>query len=143
MADRHELRAADSDRERIAEILREAHGEGRLDHDELVARVDAAYGARTYSDLDRVIADLPVARPKQVARSPQPLPPPRRIGRRIVRATLTVGWWIFGVVVAVNVLVWFGVSVSQASPQYFWPFWVAGPWGLILGAAEMAYRARE
>ncbi|WP_165358744.1 DUF1707 SHOCT-like domain-containing protein [Haloactinopolyspora alba] len=143
MADRHELRAADSDRDRIADILRDAHGEGRLGHDELLARVEAAYAARTYVELDRVIADLPVARPAQVARPPQPVRPARRLGRRIIRGTLTVAWWFFGFVVALNVLIWMGVSISQASPQYFWPFWVAGPWLLILGTAEMAYRARE
>lgn len=57
------LRAADSDREAVADILREQHVAGRLDSDELNERVDRCYSARTYADLDAVIADLPHERP--------------------------------------------------------------------------------
>lgn len=59
--DPRQMRAADSDRERIAEILRQAVAEGRLDLSELDERVAQAYAARTYGELEPLVADLPVA----------------------------------------------------------------------------------
>jgi len=58
-----ELRASDAERERTAELLRRATGEGRLTIDELDERLDAAYGARTRAELDRLVADVDVPRP--------------------------------------------------------------------------------
>lgn len=52
------LRASDADRERTAELLREAAGEGRLDVDELDERLTAAYAGRTRSELERLVADV-------------------------------------------------------------------------------------
>lgn len=54
------LRVSDDDRHRVAELLREAAGEGRLDLDELDQRLEAAYAAKTYADLAPITADLPV-----------------------------------------------------------------------------------
>ncbi|MFG2196253.1 DUF1707 domain-containing protein [Streptomyces sp. NPDC048639] len=56
-----ELRASDADRDRVAEILREAVAEGRLDMEEFDERLGAAYRARTYADLEPLTRDLPVA----------------------------------------------------------------------------------
>ena len=56
------LRASDSDREQVAERLRDAMAEGRLSGDELEQRLEALYGARTYGELDALLADLPVTR---------------------------------------------------------------------------------
>jgi hypothetical protein len=53
------LRASDRDRDRTAEILRDAAGEGRLGMDELDERLNAVYAAKTYADLEPVIQDLP------------------------------------------------------------------------------------
>ena len=62
--DRSRLRISDADRHTVAELLREAAGEGRIDIDELDERLQAAYDARTYGDLVPLTADLPVgARP--------------------------------------------------------------------------------
>jgi hypothetical protein len=64
---RDKIRAADADRDRVAEILGTAFTEGRLSKDEYDDRLAAAFAARTYADLDRLVADLPrqapVARP--------------------------------------------------------------------------------
>jgi hypothetical protein len=57
---REGLRPSDRDREQIAELLREATAEGRIDFAELDERLSAAYGARTYAALDVVTRDLPV-----------------------------------------------------------------------------------
>jgi DUF1707 SHOCT-like domain len=58
---RSELRASDADRERVAEILRTAAAEGRLDLDELDERLALVYKAKTYTDLEPLTHDLPVA----------------------------------------------------------------------------------
>ncbi|MCX3060120.1 DUF1707 SHOCT-like domain-containing protein [Streptomyces beihaiensis] len=62
-ADGHapELRASDADRERVAERLREAVAEGRLDMEEFDERLEAAYKARTYGELAPLTRDLPAA----------------------------------------------------------------------------------
>jgi hypothetical protein len=55
-----EMRASDADRERVAEILRQAAADGRLDLGELDERLAVVYAARTYAELEPVTADLPV-----------------------------------------------------------------------------------
>ncbi len=67
MASRNRLRASDADRELIAERLRHAAAEGRLLAEELEDRLGKTFKARTYSELDAVVADLPANR---VARRP-------------------------------------------------------------------------
>ena len=59
MAGRGALRASDADRERVAERLRQAATEGRLLTDEFEQRLEASFSARTYAQLDAVLADLP------------------------------------------------------------------------------------
>ncbi|MER5797163.1 MULTISPECIES: DUF1707 SHOCT-like domain-containing protein [Streptomyces] len=56
-----ELRASDADRERVAEQLRDALAEGRLDMEEFEERLEAAFKARTYSELAPLTRDLPGA----------------------------------------------------------------------------------
>ncbi|MGI5455203.1 DUF1707 SHOCT-like domain-containing protein [Streptomyces sp. CA-249302] len=56
-----ELRASDADRERVAEVLRDALAEGRLDMEEFEERLEATYKARTYGELTPITRDLPGA----------------------------------------------------------------------------------
>ncbi|MEU1375796.1 DUF1707 domain-containing protein [Streptomyces triculaminicus] len=60
MSELPEMRASDAERERIAEALREAVAEGRLDMEEFEERLDAAYKARTHADLEPLVRDLPM-----------------------------------------------------------------------------------
>ncbi|MGH3350691.1 MAG: DUF1707 SHOCT-like domain-containing protein [Nocardioides sp.] len=53
------LRISDADRHKVADILREAAGEGRLEIDELDERLDATFKAKTYADLVPITVDLP------------------------------------------------------------------------------------
>ena len=53
------LRVGDKERDAVAEILRQAHVEGRLDNDEFQARLERCLTAKTYTDLDELISDLP------------------------------------------------------------------------------------
>ncbi len=50
---------SDTDREQAADTLRRAAGDGRITFAELDERLELAYAARTYADLDAVTADLP------------------------------------------------------------------------------------
>jgi hypothetical protein len=59
MTKRAALRAADTDREQVAERLRRAAAEGRLLTDELEERLGAALSAKTYGELDAIVSDLP------------------------------------------------------------------------------------
>jgi hypothetical protein len=58
MSEVPELRASDADRERAADTLRRAAGLGRLELDELDERLNAAYAARTRSELERLVVDV-------------------------------------------------------------------------------------
>jgi DUF1707 SHOCT-like domain len=53
------MRVSDADRDRAAEVLREATGDGRLTFDELEERLTRTYAAKTYADLEEVTSDLP------------------------------------------------------------------------------------
>jgi hypothetical protein len=79
-----ELRASDADRERTAEQLRHAAGEGRLTVDELDERLDAAFAARTHADLQRLVADLPAAGLPATGARPLPVVPGDGGTRRVI-----------------------------------------------------------
>jgi hypothetical protein len=66
---RGQMRAADSDRERAVGFLSSAYTEGRLSKEEYDDRLEYALGARTYSDLDTLVSDLPGARAYPVVRA--------------------------------------------------------------------------
>ncbi|RSN48249.1 MULTISPECIES: DUF1707 SHOCT-like domain-containing protein [Actinomadura] len=53
------LRASDADRDEVADRLREALAEGRITAEEHAERIDAAYRAKTYADLEPLLSDLP------------------------------------------------------------------------------------
>jgi uncharacterized membrane protein len=55
------MRAADTDRDRVAELLGTAYAEGRLTRDEYDARLESALSAATFAELDKVVIDLPRA----------------------------------------------------------------------------------
>ncbi|NLU66608.1 DUF1707 and DUF2154 domain-containing protein [Streptomyces sp. HNM0574] len=60
------VRASDADRDRVADILREALAEGRLDAAEHSERLDTVYAAKTVGELEPVVRDLPAG-----ARTPE------------------------------------------------------------------------
>ncbi|QTR01527.1 DUF1707 and DUF2154 domain-containing protein [Saccharothrix algeriensis] len=76
------MRASDADRETVAKVLQQAHGEGRLDLHELDERLGAVYAAKTYGDLAPLTADLGLPTTTNL---PSPMPsrqnlPASRIG---------------------------------------------------------------
>ena len=56
------IRVSDAEREEVAERLRRAHADGRLDMSELEERVALCYAAKTRAELEPLVADLPGAR---------------------------------------------------------------------------------
>jgi hypothetical protein len=60
VADALRMRASDADREKVANVLRDAYAEGRLSHDEYDERLSETYRAATYGELIPVMRDLPV-----------------------------------------------------------------------------------
>ncbi|MPZ95642.1 MAG: DUF1707 domain-containing protein [Propionibacteriales bacterium] len=74
-----DLRVSHADRDRVAEQLRDAAGDGRLDLEELEERLERALTAKTYRDLEPLTADLPSAG-HAVVRRPSTSPESTRIG---------------------------------------------------------------
>ncbi|MGW5668156.1 DUF1707 SHOCT-like domain-containing protein [Micromonospora sp. NPDC003776] len=144
--ERGTMRAADADREATAERLRVALEEGRLDLHEYDERLGRAYGAKTYAELDAVLADLPGSTPAQraaVAPAAAPAPPTAPTagatgeGGRAVD-TGQGGGWLLGVwspwlrVAGILTVIWLISSVGSGDMGHFWPAWVLGPWGVLL-----------
>jgi len=148
VADRREdLRAADVDRQFVAERLKAALDEGRLSLDEYDDRLKDAYAARTYGDLDDILRDLPGFHPMGSSQLESTEPfldaPAERSdpGDKSNPRWLVGVWSAWFVAVSVNVVIWALVSVSAGSAVYFWPMWVAGPWGAVLLASTFSVKA--
>jgi hypothetical protein len=80
-----ELRASHADRDRVAELLRVAAGDGRLTAEELDERLEKALTARTYGELVALSRDLP-AGPGLLAGAAAPKP------KDMIRIDRTSGW---------------------------------------------------
>ena len=126
------MRAADSDRQYVADRLRDALNEGRLDLSEYDERLRDAYAARTYGELDRLLGDLPPVVPASRAQvtptaAPVPTAPPSAPRRAIAPWLLALwGGWLTTSIVCI--VIW-ALTGSSGFP---WPVWVAGPWGAVL-----------
>lgn len=62
-----QLRISDADRQKVADLLNTAAGEGRIDLDELDQRLEQTWAAKTYGDLVPITIDLqpvPVSMPQ-------------------------------------------------------------------------------
>ncbi len=138
------LRAADVDRQHVADQLYAALNEGRLSLGEYDERVRHAYAARTYAELNGLLGDLPSApRTGTVAVPPREPPTPQSPSGRPLRKlplALMILWTIYGSVVAINLVVWFLVRVTVGF-VYPWPIWVAGPPGAALLAVTVGVQA--
>jgi|RhiMethySRZTD1v2_1073278.scaffolds.fasta_scaffold239486_4 uncharacterized protein DUF1707 len=110
MARSASLRASDADRDAVAERLRQAAVEGRLEPHELEERLHTALRARTYGELDRLVGDLPR---RAVPRQRPPAPAGARVLAIAVRIVVllvvvaalmvafavTAAWWLLGLIV--------------------------------------------
>lgn len=142
------MRAADSDRQRIADRLRVAADEGRLTLTEYDERLAAAFKAQTYADLNALVVDLPG--PAGEARS-QVAPVGAAAGdvksqkhwdrRRRRRRGIRSGWggWL-GLSVFLTGI-WFLSRLSDITEKGwaegtqghgFWPIWPIAGIGLLM-----------
>ena len=80
LPDHHGYRISDADRERVAEVLRKAAGDGRLDIEELEERLESAYAAKTYGELVPITQDLPVAGASHLMSVTEPVPSQAPVG---------------------------------------------------------------
>ncbi|MCO7221104.1 DUF1707 domain-containing protein [Klenkia sp. PcliD-1-E] len=126
-----ELRAADTDRTDVAEVLGRALQEGRLTVTEYDERLAAAYAARTHADLAVLTSDLPT-------------PAPRREERRATHGSCGGGdlrqAWRGWLTVALVVWAVYLFSAMAGGFSYPWPVWVVGPWGAVLVARTLTTR---
>jgi hypothetical protein len=119
--------------------------EGRLNLHEYDERLREAYAARTYADLDALVADIPGVTPA----SKSQLVPADTTGHAATtrwqagvdgrypgatRRWVAEQWDTWVPAVAVCVAIWAVSSILSGEWHYFWPGWVAGPWGALLFA---------
>ena len=136
------MRASDAEREQVAERLREAHAEGRLTVEEFSERLDAVYAARTHGDLVPLTHDLPGVGPDRAPAQPRTGDEALPARRESDAGGLRAAWGVWATAVLVNVAIWAVVSLGVQGLVYFWPIWVAGPWGAVLVARTLFGRGR-
>jgi hypothetical protein len=134
------LRAADADRQQVADRLKAALDEGRLSLHEYDDRLRLAWAARTYADLTQVVHDLPAAGARSADVRARAAAEAKRAARRLPMA-LMVLWTIYGAIAAVNVMVWLLVVLTVDGPIHPWPVWVIGPPGAALLAVTVGVQA--
>jgi hypothetical protein len=94
--DARRMRVSDSERERVAQFLRDQSLEGRLDHEELEERLGGAYRAKTAGELQDLIEDLPHRR---VAPAPARRPAHARRRRNGPHPLAIAGMCLLGLLV--------------------------------------------
>ena len=133
---RYDVRASDSDRERAVEFLKAHYAAGRLQHEELALRTDAAYRAVGLSELDWLTGDLPAL-----------VAPPRR--RRHRGAALTAAALFMALLALLVVLppeFWlalFALAAVMMLAGLFMLAPIAIPVLLIAGIVHLVERARR
>jgi uncharacterized protein DUF1707 len=131
---REDMRAGDTDRKAVADQLKTALDEGRLDLGEYDERIQRTYAAKTFRDLDGLLDDLPGTVPVQQSQvqpaapvgAPAPAAEQRSTGGQVAH-------WVgpYAGVILVCVVIWLITSLSAGHLTYFWPVWMLIP--LILG----------
>ncbi|HTT53917.1 MAG TPA: DUF1707 domain-containing protein [Streptosporangiaceae bacterium] len=118
MTDDGGIRASDSDRENVVEILRDAYSTGRLTMAEFDERTTAAFAARTWGELRKLTTDLPqqakleLAHPapeRDAAPSPPRPPLPAGRSRRRLSPMLPI------------LMIWLTVALTTRDPSAFVP----------------------
>ncbi|GAA4731295.1 DUF1707 domain-containing protein [Modestobacter marinus] len=151
------LRAADSDRTAVAEVLGRHMSAGRLTVAEYDERLARAYAARTYGELAELTSDLPTAEPvgSHSTATPAVAGPPAgpagggawaahgwygSFGPWAGGASMRAAWasWLSTAVIVVGI--WLITSLASDGWLYPWPIWVIGPWGLVLLAQTAGAR---
>ncbi|HEV8527396.1 MAG TPA: DUF1707 domain-containing protein [Actinomycetes bacterium] len=128
---RDEMRAGDQDRQAVADRLKVALDEGRLDLHEYDERLQKTYAAKTFGDLNGLLDDLPGTAPPQQSRvAPYQAAPPAPAQQEHQHSPSA---WVYpyGGVILVCIAIWAITSISSGHLNYFWPVWLLIP--LIFG----------
>jgi hypothetical protein len=104
------VRASDAEREDVSRQLSAHAAAGRLTPQELDEPLDAAYAARTYGELTRLLEDLPAA----------PAAPAEDPARAVARARLAHRAGAAAIASLLCVGIWAAAGASGS----FWPIWV-------------------
>jgi Domain of unknown function (DUF1707) len=118
-----EHRASDAEREAVADRLRAAAGDGRLDADELEDRLAAAYVARTRGELVPLTADLPEEPPADGE-------PEGESSLAVALRSPTLRRQLAGFLTA-NVVCW-AIWLATGADSSVWPKWVLLGTGLAV-----------
>jgi hypothetical protein len=129
------LRVGDKERDAVSEILQQRHLEGRLDSEEFQARVERCMAAKTYAELDELVADFPHESGEQLRvqlapeRRPWPLVLPL-LPVALIVALVLVGHhaWLavpLLLVLVLRPLTWHGRGSGHARGP-----WACGPRGM-------------
>ena len=140
------MRASDAERERIAEVLRDAVAEGRLDMEEFEERLDAAYKARTHAQLEPLVRDLPAPGAAPGAAAPGAVVAPAPLSADATGLAARGGWaeriggtptskW------AVAIMGGFGRKGTWTAPRAFTAFALMG--GGEIDLREARFEGRE
>ena len=140
------MRASDAERERIAEVLRDAVAEGRLDMEEFEERLDAAYKARTHAQLEPLVRDLPAPGAAPGAAAPGAVVAPAPLSADATGLAARDGWaeriggtptskW------AVAIMGGFGRKGTWTAPRAFTAFALMG--GGEIDLREARFEGRE
>jgi hypothetical protein len=108
------MRAADADRDRTVERLRLAAAEGRLTPDDLERRLESAFAAGTYAELESLVADLPQPEGPSPARGERP-----QLTAFVATSVLLMAIW------------------ALTGMGYFWPVWPILGWGVFVVPAAL------
>jgi hypothetical protein len=138
---REGMRAGDSDRKAVADQLKTALDEGRLDLSEYDERLQQTYAAKTFADLDGLLDDLPGTVPPQQSQV-QPATPagaPAPAPAHSVAAQWARWTGPYGGAFLVCVLIWAVTSASAGHLVYFWPVWMLIPIVLGVGGQWFGY----
>ncbi len=123
MSDQPDMRLSDRDRDAIAERLRDALAEGRLERSEFDERLSRVLRAKTYGEVEDLTRDLPAPVPAPVRRGP---------GEHVRAAVGSLGvlWGI-----------WTVVLIDGGGVQGWWPLFVTVPW--VISRVTAPGRARR
>ena len=131
-----EKRAGDEDRGAVAEQLRVALEQGRLELAEYDDRVARAYTAKTYGDLDELVADIPGVTPASQAQLVVPPTSKPTVARSEADeesddededdTDLRSMWTGFGILFLVLGGIWLITVLASGELHYFWPVWPLG-----------------
>ena len=120
------LRISDAERADVADLLSKHYGDGRLDQAEFNQRLDQAMKAKTYADLDGILADLPRT-DAEASEAPKATARRRREHHRLRAVVLTV-------------LLVIAVAIAAHALAGALTIWV---WLLLLGAVLYATQVRK